>query len=320
MSLTDKAGHVVSSRIFAALAGMAGSFILFAAYLVIPPAGIFSGLLAPFPAAYVRFRHGRWTAVISILGGTAAMTAVFGLTAGTFYLVQCGLIALLMPELLLSGFSAARSIVWTTAANMALLTMAVVFFSLTSGQDTHQLVVAEIQKSVAQAVSIYEKSGVKGDELVVLKQTMAKAADLVIRMYPALVTITLIAMAGCNLALLRRFSVVRGHDLKIGEFRDYKNPDILVWVLIATGFSMLAANRIITTSALNILAIIMLLYFLQGLAILLTVIARQSMAGILRVGLYIMLVLQPYLAALVAAIGIFDLWGNFRTPRKQENL
>ena len=28
----------------------------------------------------------------------------------------------------------------------------------------------------------------------------------------------------------------------------------------------------------------------------------------------------PYLAALVAAIGIFDLWGDFRTPRKQENL
>jgi len=320
MSLTDKAGHVVSSRIFAALIGMAGSFIMFAAYLVIPPAGIFSGLLAPFPAAYVFFRHGRLTALISILGGTAAMTAVFGLTAGTFYLVQCGLIALLMPELLLRGFSAVRSIVWTTAANMVLLTGAVVFFSISSGQDVHQLVVTEIKSSVAQAVGIYEKSGVKGDELVVLKQTMATAADLVIRMYPALVTITLIAMAGCNLALLRRFTVFNGKDLKIGEFREYRNPDILVWVLIATGFSMLAGNPSITTPALNILAVIVLLYFLQGLAVLVTVISRQSIAGVLRVGLYIMLVLQPYLAALIALIGIFDLWGDFRTPRKQENL
>jgi uncharacterized protein YybS (DUF2232 family) len=319
-SLTDKAGHVMSSRIFAALIGMAGSFILFAAYLVIPPAGIFSGLLAPFPAAYVRFRHGRWTAIITVLGGTAAMTALFGLTAGTFYLVQCGLIALLMPELLLRGFSAVRSIVWTTAANLALLTMAVVFFSITSGQDLHQLVVAEIQKSVAQAVSIYEKSGVKGDELVVLKQTMATAADLVIRMYPALVTITLIAMAGCNLALLRRFTAFRGYELNIGEFREYRNPDILVWLLIAAGFSLLATNQIITIPALNILAVIVLLYFMQGLAVLFTVIARQSIAGVLRVGLYIMLVLQPYLAALVAVLGIFDLWGDFRTPRKQENL
>ena len=320
MSLTDKAGHVFSSRILAALIGMSGSFILFAAYLVIPPAGIFSGLLAPFPPAFVRVRHGRWTAVISILGGTAAMTAVFGLTAGTFYLVQCGLISLLMPELLLRGFSGVRSIAWTTTAIMALLTSAVVFFSMSSAQDIHQLVVAEIQSSVAQAVSIYEKSGVKGDELVVLKQTMSTAAELVIRIYPALVTITLIAMAGCNLALLRRFTFFGGNRLNIGDFKDYRNADLLVWVLIAAGFSMLAGNRIITTPALNILGVITLLYFLQGLAVLITVIARQSIAGVLRVGLYIMLVLQPYLAALVAAIGIFDLWGDFRTPRKQENL
>lgn len=320
MSLTDKAGHVVSSRILAALIGMAGSFILFAAYLVIPPAGIFSGLLAPFPAAYVRFRHGRWTAVISVLGGAAAMTGVFGLTAGVFYLVQCGSIALLMPELLMRGFCGARSIVWTTATNMLILTIAVVFFSMTSGQDIHQLMVSEIQKSVAQAVSIYEKSGVKGDELLALKQTMASAAELVIRMYPALVTMTLVAMAGCNLALLRRFAAVKDLDLQVGDFKAYRNPDLLVWLLIIAGFSMLANDRIITTPALNILAIILLLYFFQGLAVLSTVIARQSIAGVLRVGLYLMLLLQPYLAALVAAIGIFDLWGDFRTPRKQENL
>ena len=84
--------------------------------------------------------------------------------------------------------------------------------------------------------------------------------------------------------------------------------------------AVLADNTIITTPAINVLAVIVVLYFLQGLAVLSTVIARQSIAGVLRAGLYIMLLLQPYLAALVAAIGIFDLWGDFRTPRKQENL
>ena len=320
MSLTDKAGHVLGSRVSAALIGMAGSFILFAAYLVIPPAGIFSGLLAPFPAAYVRIRHGRGTALIVILGATAAMTAYFGLAAGTFYLVQCGLMALLMPELLLRGFSAVRSIAWTTVATAVLLSVVVASFSMAGAQNIHHMAVAEIQKSVAQAVAIYEKSGVTGDELAVLKQTMATAADLVIKMYPALIVITLIAMAGCNLLLLRRFAAGMGHNLNISEFRGYRNPDVLVWGLIATGFALLSTNPFITTPALNALAIIVVLYFLQGLAVLTTVISRQSIAGVLRAGLYIMLILQPYLAALVAAIGIFDLWGDFRTPRKQENL
>jgi len=215
MRLTDKAGHALSSRIFAVLIGMAGSFILFAAYLVIPPAGIFSGLLAPFPAAYFRFRYGRGTGLIIILGATAAMTAYFGLSAGTFYLVQCGLISLLLPELLLRGFGAARSIVWTTLASVLLLGVAVLFFSITSGQNVHQMAVSEIQKSVAQAAGIYEKSGVKGEELALLKQTMATAADLVIRVYPALIVITLIGMVGCNLALLRRFTAGMGFNLNI---------------------------------------------------------------------------------------------------------
>jgi uncharacterized protein YybS (DUF2232 family) len=247
------------------------------------------------------------------------MAGVFGITASAFFLVQCGLIALLMPELLLRGFGGVRSLVWTTSANVIMLAFAVIFFAVSSGQDLHKLVSTEIQNSVAQAVSIYEKSGVKGDDLLALKQTMAMASELVIRLYPALVTITLIVMAGCNLALLKRYAASES-SMNISEFRHYRNPDILVWVLIAAGFSMLAGNTIITTPALNLLAIILLLYFLQGLAVLFTVIARQNIAGVLRVGLYVMLVLQPYLAALVAAVGIFDLWGDFRTPRKQENL
>jgi uncharacterized protein YybS (DUF2232 family) len=127
-------------------------------------------------------------------------------------------------------------------------------------------------------------------------------------------------MVGCNLALLRRFTGRMGLHLNINEFSSYRNPEFLVWVLIAAGFSLLAGNAIVTTPALNVLVIIIVLYFLQGLAVLSTVIARQSIAGVLRAGLYIMLLLQPYLAALVAAIGVFDLWGDFRTPRKQENL
>ncbi len=319
MNLLEKAGHAVSQRIIAALIGMAGSFILFAAYLVIPPAGIFTGLLAPLPIAFVRIRHDRFMGLISVLGGTAAMTAFFGVAAGLFYLVQCGVIALVMTELLVRGFTGARALAWTTASNAVLLTVIVLFFSYASSQNIHVLVADEIRNSVAQAVSIYEMGGVKGDDLAMLKQTMATAADLVIRIYPALIIVTLIAMAACNLAFLTRFSAV-GSRFKVGEFRDYRNPDPVVWVLIVSGFALLAGDRVITTPALNVLAVTLLLYFLQGLAVLLTVISRQSIAGVLRIGLYAMLILQPYLAALVAALGIFDLWGDFRTPRKQENL
>jgi uncharacterized BrkB/YihY/UPF0761 family membrane protein len=47
---------------------------------------------------------------------------------------------------------------------------------------------------------------------------------------------------------------------------------------------------------------------------------RFAVQRFVRVIFYILLALQPYLAVAVAVLGIFDLWGNFRTPKQQENL
>jgi predicted membrane protein DUF2232 len=312
-----------AARLSAAGIGAAVSFILFSAYILIPPAGLVSGLLAPFPAVFCRLRHGQGTALIATMASAAMMASVFGIQAAVLYLVQCSVIGLLMPELLVRGYDAYRVISWTTAVNLIVYLVVALVFIVSSGHSIdqlHQLAVTEINGSISQATILYEKAGIKGDELAAMKQSMARAADLLVRIYPALMTVMLIIMTGCNVALVKRFGMQLGVDLTIGEFKTFRNPDLLVWLLIAAGFAMLAGTPIVTTPALNLLVILVLVYFLQGLAVVLTLIARQSFAGMLRVGLYLMLLFQPYSAAVVAAIGIFDLWGDFRTPRKQENL
>ncbi|MEI6702125.1 MAG: YybS family protein [Deltaproteobacteria bacterium] len=322
MSLTPQADHSITPRLKAALLGMIGSFILFTAYLAVPPVGIFSGILAPFPACYVRLLHGRMTSLILTLSVTAAITALFGIFAGCLYLGMCGVIGMLMPELLARGFSGSRTLFWTTSANLAVLAAGILIYSISSGLDLHQFVSAEIASSLNQAMTIYEKGGVKGEDLDLIKESMKMVAYLLYRLYPAFVTTMLITMAGCNLALLKRTTALSTTSLNIGEFASFKNPDMLVWLLIASGFSLLIPSPIATAPALNILVIVSLLYFLQGMAVIGTVISRQSLSGVLRVVLYVMLILQPYLATLVALIGLCDLWVDFRTPglNKKENL
>ncbi|MBC7962755.1 MAG: YybS family protein [Steroidobacteraceae bacterium] len=299
---------------------MIGSFVLFAAYLVVPPIGIFSGILAPFPAAYTRLMHGRMPACIVLLGATTATTALFGIFAGCLYLGMCGIIGLFMPELLARSFSGSRTMFWTTAANLAVLFVGIFLYSASVEVSLQQLISAEITSSMTQAAAIYEKSGIKGDDLELVKQSMKTVSDLLLRLYPALVTVLLVLMAGCNLALLKKTSSVAVTNLNIGEFVSFKNPDMLVWVLIAVGFSMLLPSPIMTTAALNILLLVSLLYFVQGLAVVSVLISKQSISGILRIGLYVMLVIQPYLVVIIAVIGLCDLWVDFRTPKKQENL
>ncbi|MBT1073317.1 YybS family protein [Pelotalea chapellei] len=319
MSSTSKNSSTVVQLAVAVL-GVACSFSFFAAYIVIPPAGIFSGLLAPFPALFSRFKFGMGTAVIITLGTTSILVAVFGMRAGLLYVGQCAFIALVMSELLVRKFGVVRSLIWTTLLNLVFYVIAALVFTFVTGKNIHLIAVQEINHSIAQAAGIYEKAGITGDELAAMKQSMTMAGALLIKIYPSLMTVMLIAMAGFNIALLKRFSPRWGFQLKVGEFSQFRNPEPLVWLLIFSGFALLAAYPVITVPALNVLVILSMLYFLQGLAVVTSVIARQMYSGILRAALYVMLIFQPYLAFVVAVVGIFDLWGDFRTPRKQENL
>jgi len=94
----------------------------------------------------------------------------------------------------------------------------------------------------------------------------------------------------------------------------------MIWLLIVAGFAMLSNVEMVTIPALNVLVVLGGLYFLQGMAVISSMFYRLGSSPVLKVALYLLLFVQPYAVALVAAIGIFDLWGDFRTPRKQENL
>lgn len=320
MSLTSPADHYLSVRLKASMLGVVGSFVLFAAYLAIPPLGIFSGLLAPFPAAYNRLIHGRLSSVIVLLGSTALISALFGIFAGCLYLGMCAMISLLMPELLLRGNSGSQVLFWTTLANVLIYSIGIIVYTSVFGVNLPQLVSNEISGSMKQAVALYEKGGVTGEELELFKSSMAVATDLLKRLYPALITAMLVIIAGCNLVLVKKTTANTSITLHIDDFTSFRNPDLLVWLLIACGFALLLPLSPITTPALNILLIITMLYFFQGMAVVSAMIKRYSVPALLRIFLYTMLIIQPYLLALVAGIGIFDLWVDFRTPKTQENL
>ena len=303
--------------------GVAVSLILFSAYIIFPPAGFIFGLLAPFPAMILRFRDACGASVVVVSLTAALLAGMFGVQAGALYLLQCGVIALLLPELIIRGYGAVRSIAWTTSVNLIVYLFAALTIFFVDGRGPYQLydlAASEINASISQALVIYEKAGIKGDELVSMKKAMTSLANLIIRIYPALATIMLTVMSGCNLLLVKRFSPRLGIEAKIEEFRSFRNPDLMVWLLIVAGFAMLTDVAMITTPALNVLVLLGVLYFLQGMAVISSIISRFNSSVVLRVAFYLLLFVQPYMAALVAAIGVFDLWGDFRTPRKQENL
>jgi len=303
--------------------GSVATLALFLAYVMLPVVGMLPGLFAPFPAIYYTLKRDRTIGTAIVAVSALILALVADSSATLLYIFQCGVISLTLPVFLAKGKGAARSIAYTVAINLGAILLLAGIYGALQGVNLHAQVLKGIQSSIAQTASLYEKAGIKGEDLKEYRQAMEEAGKLIGRIYPSLVVVSLAFIAGLNLLLLRKAAARLPEPPAVGDFVRFKNPEPLVWVLIVAGFAVLVPNPLATTAALNVLVVTIALYVIQGLAIIAHFFNRFAGPRFMRVVFYVVLALQPYLAIAVAALGIFDIWGDFRTPRppkQQENL
>jgi uncharacterized protein YybS (DUF2232 family) len=73
----------------------------------------------------------------------------------------------------------------------------------------------------------------------------------------------------------------------------------------------------IGTFALNLLVILLPVYFLQGLAVIDCFFRRKAFSPVFRVIGYLLVTLVNPLPIVVTGVGVFDLWADFRKPKKE---
>lgn len=302
------------------LKGGAATVLLFLAYLSLPVIGLVLGVFVPYPATHYALLRGRPAGIAIVAISAAAIGAATGPANIAIFFCFFGIISLLLPLFLSRGMGAARSLGFTLVVNVFVVALVVAAIGLVKGIDVNALVVKGIQTAIEQSAQIYEKSGLTGDELKQFQDALREAGGLISRIYPALMVVALGAIAGFNLMLLKRRAAKFPVQLEFGRFSSFKNPDHLIWVLIAAGFSLLADNSLVEQTSLNLLIVILPLYFLQGMAVAVALFDRHGVSPFMRTMFYIFLVVFQFLAIVITAIGIFDMWGDFRTPRQKENL
>ena len=86
-----------------------------------------------------------------------------------------------------------------------------------------------------------------------------------------------------------------------------------IWVLIGSGLLGVVAPGAWGTAALNLFLVMAAVYFLQGLAIVQNLFEVRSFPRMFRVAAYILLFVQLPVMMLVAGVGAFDLWFDFRS-------
>lgn len=283
---------------------------------VMGPLGFLANLFMPLPAVYVFLRHGRQAGI-----GIVLLVAGFLYLAGGFfsaggYLLQFGLASVVLPLLLKGGMAWDRAVAATLL--LVIVSAAVILggFAQSRGLPVNTLVAEHVQAEVERALIFYRGADLPADRLAEIEAVAQGLAEFLSVAYPGLAVFATGVMLLLTVLLLWRYS--KGHYLLSGPpFHSWKAPEQLIWVLIASGFAVIFGAGVLTQLALNLLTILLPIYFLQGLAVVNHLFRRKGIAPGFRVLGYLLMTLFNPLPMIVTGIGIFDLWIDFRKPRVQ---
>jgi uncharacterized protein YybS (DUF2232 family) len=290
--------------------------VLYLAACLLPFAGMLFVLTLPALMFLLSFYNG-WVKTMNAL--FVAIVAIFAILSFTHTYFP-----LIVPAAVgFSGMVMARSIrlnqpveALILLPSLICLTAIAAFFVL-SGIQLEMNVVEVVKKYLADAVdlniSFYARLPLKPEEIKAIQDSRDGVIELLARIFPAICTISVLSVIWLNMLLagkiLGKKSITPPVFLGLSQWR---TPVWLVWVFIAAGVMMVFSHTHLRFAGINIFLITAFFYLLQGLAIISFFFQSKNVSMFFRVIIYFLIAVQQLLMIAVAAVGLFDLWVDFR--------
>jgi len=275
---------------------------------VIGPPGAALALLAlPLPALVVGAMGGTSHAALSSLAAGGLVGGLLGWPAGVAFVALAGAPAVL-TVLLLRRAWCLESIVALAVLAMALGGLLLALSAAPDPRTWQDAIEATWRSSFDAAIQMYRDLGTPTERLAEIELARDQVAHRVALLLPSLAVIGGAGVWLGNLGISRRWA----HWPQLDSLSRWRNADWVIWGLIGSGFAMFLPAESVAAVSANVFLIALACYFAQGLAIVSYFFQRFSLPRGLRVATYVVIGLQQIAAALVVALGVFDLWGDFR--------
>jgi uncharacterized protein YybS (DUF2232 family) len=306
--------------LFGLLRAALASAVMFLAGAIVPVLGGIIMIFAPAPVLgfSVGFPRAlpRMFAVVGLTMGVIALTG--GILAAVAYGLSFGLAAAVMCYML-ERRKPFEMVVLCAAAMMLIAGTLAAFAAAGSPAALAQGLHVDLMTAMGRGEKFYHNLGIDGD---LSADTRSSIVDTALRLSPALAAVFAATVVLANLGLFWRLSGRQqrlGYTL-FGDLARWSTPEWLIWALLVSGFGLFIPAAPLSTIALNCFICVAAIYFCQGLAIMAFYFKVLSMPPLARGLIYFVTGVQPVLAALVCAAGIFDLWIDFRRlkPPSQE--
>jgi hypothetical protein len=304
----------VAGRLAIWLLGLASVAALYVLGRLIPLASLLVGVWLPLPILAVGWRLGSPAAFLLAGGAVAALLLVPSGPGGLgehLNLVELLLLGAVLSVLRQQG----RSLPQAVAFGVAVLVVVSGGFLLLQGWLSGAGAVALLrQKADAVAAVLAQmaaEAGLESPGFPFAGPGRPEWGALILNILPALWVINTALVAWLNLVILRGWARARGEMDLEPPLDQWSAPEWLIFPFLAAGFLLLVPVAALRLAAVNLVLILGLVYFFQGLAVMAALYERFRLPGFLRLLGFLIAFMNPVFLV-VTLVGLLDLWLDFR--------
>ena len=270
---------------------------------------IFLSIFALGPQMFCYLRLGRW-AGFSIPAFVFFITAFFSLPAGLGYVIQFGIPGIILSEAIVRGQRLEKGIMMAVAVAMVLALVAIGNYASTEGVAIREAVRGVVEQVMTESIAFNEKAGFSADQMKELKVLVPVLAEAVSNLYPSIMVVVFLVTLWLNIMLVARVLKHMSGSAPFGELAKWRAPEHLVWGVVLSGFAMFAGLDVLKIAGSNLMIVLFVIYFFQGMAIISFYFRKRAVPGLLKGFGYFVVI--RYMSVVVAFIGLFDIWVDFR--------
>jgi len=279
-----------------------------------PLAFMVVGVLAPLPILVTGWRSGELAALAVAL--TMAV-AIFALHPALDTLWQnLGFLNLLLMGVLLSslqcrGVSGPPAIILTVVGLAVLAGLVFLGQAWFQGLTPQALLAHKSAEVMATVRKVLGEAGSGAAGPLIPGVAPAQVQTVLQRLLPGLMVTNMALVAWLNVVLSRQLVSLLGWGEPEPPLSSWAAPEWLIFVLVGAGFLVLVPVSGLRFVGLNLLLVVAVLYFSQGVAVVATWFHRLGLPRPLRIIGYPLLFLNP-LFFVIITLGLIDLWLDFR--------
>jgi len=318
---------------------MAASVLLTAALALTLFLSGFLSMMASLPFAFTWARRGPRAALMATGIAGASLLALYLYVPlpilpfrtptpafGIIYFLYYAWIGLALAHLGRPGpgdgktISLEKGVLGISASALVLALVAVWVVSLLIGIDPILEARTGIQRMFEQMVALNEQSGLQGEELRFLRESIPTLSVVTFSLLPGIAVAATFLTVTFNLSVLRRW---KGDQLFQGapEFAVWRLPEWGIWVPIVGGclyfanayFLKMAGLRMVLHNSFIVLGT---LYLYQGLAIVSWFLRRRFSPWARMASYLVILLFFQMVGVMIILLGLFDFWFDFRKLKK----